>query len=46
MTKYYVRWPGPGEFRGEGEWRECELDYYEWCLETGYLPVKEKDDIT
>ena len=44
MTRYYVKIPGPGEFRGEGEWVECELEEYEHFLETGYLPVMEEDD--
>jgi hypothetical protein len=48
VTKW-VRIPGPGEFRGEGEWRtiaEARMTESEWqeVKDTGYLPVHEGDE--
>ncbi len=48
----WLKWPGPGEFRGEGEWKKIpepeddpeQFKYWAWCKETGYLPVREQDD--
>jgi len=43
----YIKIPGPGQFRGEGEWQECNIEdmfvLYDYCLKTGYLPVKEEE---
>lgn len=47
MTKW-VRYPGPGEFRGEGKWERIEdvgADEGLWKVwqETGFLPTHEGD---
>jgi hypothetical protein len=48
-----IRWlkiPGPGEFRGEGNWwkiedlKDCSVEDWEWNVETGYLPTHEGDE--
>lgn len=46
--KKWVRYPGPGEYRGRGEWRTIEdigMTETEWAElgETGYLPTHEGD---
>lgn len=45
MTKW-VRYPGPGQFRGEGTWRtiaDLKLTEGEWdeLAESGFLPTHE-----
>lgn len=43
----FVRIPNPGEFRGQGDWinvppGDTEANaYFEYCRDTGYLPVYE-----
>lgn len=47
--KKWIRIPEPGQFRGEGIWREVgpddrtqvSQDYYDFCKDTNYLPVHE-----
>ncbi len=48
MSKRWVKYPGPGEFRGEGEWMPVEsinfLDTtvdegWQYLKETNYLPT-------
>jgi hypothetical protein len=44
-----VRWPGPGQYRGDGEWkriREVKVTPEEWenFKATGYLPTHEGDE--
>ena len=38
----WVREPGPGQFRGEGEWKPFtgSDDEWEWLVRTGYLPTR------
>jgi len=43
-NKQWIKRAGPGQFRGQGEWREVsEFDnteeYFDHCRETGYLPT-------
>ncbi len=46
----WIKVPGPGEFRGEGQWFEIDekkrgqLEEWEHCRKTGYLPVREQDE--
>jgi hypothetical protein len=47
MTKW-IKWPAPGQFRGEGEWLRlenapCSEAYWYDCHDTGYLPTHEGD---
>lgn len=35
--RFFVKVPGPGQFRGEGTWRECEPVVYREQM--GYLPT-------
>lgn len=37
-----VRQPGPGQFRGEGDWRPFTGadEEWEWLVQTGYLPTR------
>ena len=42
----WIKVPGPGQFRGEGEWKDireagCPDADWEWNRETGYLPTHE-----
>lgn len=46
MVKWY-RYPGPGQFRGEGEWvkvvgAEAEKNW-QYYKDTGFLPTHEGD---
>lgn len=46
--KKWILIPRPGQFRGEGDWEEVkgermEADY-DYCLQTGYLPVRESEE--
>jgi hypothetical protein len=48
MSKRWIKVPGPGDFRGEGEWKTieeagCPLADWEWNRETAYLPTHEGD---
>jgi hypothetical protein len=47
MRRFYKN-PGPGQFRGEGEWVEAktpqEIKFWEHCRDTEWLPVKTEDD--
>jgi hypothetical protein len=48
MAKWF-RNPGPGQFRGEGEWRTIEeagVSEEEWqrFKDTGFLPTHEGDE--
>jgi hypothetical protein len=42
----WVKMPSPGQFRGEGEWKDWDLLYpgcdKEWqnCVDSEYLPTK------
>lgn len=54
MTNKWIKIPGPGQMRGEGNWYLCgtksSLDNYEYCKRTGYMPTYEgerppKDDV-
>lgn len=43
-TKYWIRQPGPGQVRGEGEWVEArtigiDRETFKAIEETGYLPT-------
>ena len=45
-TQRWVKWAGPGEFRGEGKWIKLEEiqtenheTYWVWLLRTAYLPT-------
>lgn len=52
----WIKYPGPGEMRGEGEWYEVAVDQipaisgpasealFTDCRSTGYLPTAEQDD--
>lgn len=48
MTKWIKR-PGPGQFRGEGQWEKipehssAAQDYWDYCKASGYLPTREQD---
>lgn len=49
MTKRWIKWPGPGQIRGEGEWREIStlaLGLADWksINASGYLPTHEGDE--
>lgn len=44
----WLKRPGPGQFRGDGEWRRIgddadALGFWEHCKATGYLPTHEGD---
>lgn len=42
-VKRWIKQPGPGQFRGEGEWQEfegTEADW-EWYRTHDYLPIHE-----
>ncbi len=43
MADRWIRMPGPGQMRGEGEWVEYfgTDDEWEWLQGTGYLPTAE-----
>ena len=49
MQNEHQKWimvPGPGQFRGEGEWKRiaeagCSESDWEWNRQTGYLPTHE-----
>jgi hypothetical protein len=49
MTRW-IKIPGPGQFRSQGEWREVneenksEVQYWEYCRTSGWLPVHESDE--
>ena len=55
LTKVWIKWPGPGELRGEGHWYRGDamvFDTREYgsvegviahLVETGYLPVHHGD---
>lgn len=47
MRRFY-KWPGPGQLRGEGEWREAktadEIKQWEDWRDTGFVPTKEVGD--
>ena len=42
---YWIKVPGPGEFRGEGTWCKVEdissitLEDWKFCNQTNYLPT-------
>jgi hypothetical protein len=50
--KRWIKIPGAGQLRGEGEWIEVDKmalkkdaeQYYEWCKRTGYLPTVEQEE--
>jgi hypothetical protein len=47
MTKRWIKWPQPGQIRGEGKWEESTpitSDYFEHCKRTGWLPTAEQDE--
>lgn len=58
QPKHWIKMPGPGEFRGSGEWYAVEDNhnipglnqkYWQDYHDTGFLPVKvsvEKPDAT
>ena len=49
MAKW-IKETGAGQLRGEGVWvivieaRPREVEYYEYCKRTGYLPTAEQDE--
>jgi len=49
MAQKWVKQPGRGQFRGEGEWMKLEdtgylEDAWHRYRQTGYLPTAEQDD--
>ena len=47
--KRWIKVPGPGEMRGEGEWVQVGTYYgadedWQYLITTGYLPIYEGDD--
>jgi len=51
--KRWIKYPAPGQFRGEGAWVKLEEiqvtncthdEYWEWLVSTDYLPTKEQDE--
>ena len=46
--RYWIKYPRPGEFRGEGKWIEVgehlTMEDYNFCKEVNYLPVYEGED--
>jgi len=49
MTQKWIKIAGPGDFRGEGEWRKiedvnCSPEDWDINLKTSFLPVAEQDD--
>lgn len=38
-NRYWYKHPGPGQFRGEGTWKETTGENYERLRDTGFLPV-------
>lgn len=46
----WIREPEPGQFRGEGDWRKVvesnpqDLEWFEHCKRTSYLPTFEGND--
>lgn len=48
-VKKWIRQPGPGQVRGQGDWFEVVGDRmladYDYCKETGYLPVAESEEM-
>ncbi len=43
MSDRWIKQPGPGQMRGEGEWVEYlgSDDEWEWLRGTGFLPTAE-----
>lgn len=45
IIKYWIKIPGPGQIRGEGNWHLCTSDSamqnYRYCKATGYMPTYE-----
>ena len=48
MEHRWIKLPSPGQFRGEGEWYNMDInptpekvtdDYFDYCRNTGYLPT-------
>lgn len=46
MKTRWIKIPSPGQFRGEGEWVRAGIteDYWQWIVETNYLPTYEGDN--
>lgn len=48
MKTLWIKIPNAGEFRGEGTWHEVDQEdeqamaEYDYCSQTGYLPVAEQ----
>lgn len=42
----WVKYPNPGQFRGDGDWIPFTgtEDEWEYLLTTNYLPVKDQDE--
>lgn len=48
MSRRWAKMPGPGQFRGEGEWTDvtetCLPSEWERIRMTGYLPTRIQDE--
>lgn len=47
-TKHWIKMPGPGQFKGEGNWflaaNIISFKFYQECKKTDYLPTFEGDE--